>query len=120
MTASLTHEQLLAMFGLKARKQQQQQQSCSSGSASDDKDGASSSVASTRVFEEITGLSEEQIEGLTELESFIKVAERNQNRMELDQNTNYCLNLVVTGSISSNSRSISNGTEEFSSVDPDW
>ena len=43
--ASLTHEQLLAMFGLEAREQQQQQQSRSSGSAGDDEDGASSSVA---------------------------------------------------------------------------
>lgn len=80
LMASLTREQLLAMFGLEAREQhqqqQQQQQARPSGSAGDDEDGASSSVASTRVFEEIPGLSEEQIEGLTELESFIKVAEQ--------------------------------------------
>ena len=76
LMASLTREQLLAMFGLEAREQQQQQQSRSSGSVSDDEDGALSSVALTRVFEEIPGLSEEQVEGLTELESFIKFAEQ--------------------------------------------
>jgi hypothetical protein len=73
LMASLTHEQLLALFGLEAKEI----------SAVDDEptttDAASSSstgAASTRVFESIQGLSESQIEGLTELESFLNVTEQ--------------------------------------------
>jgi len=61
LLASLSQEQLLAMFALEAQDIQ----------TTEDGD-----TASTKVFESIEGLTESQIEGLTELESFIAVAEQ--------------------------------------------
>ena len=77
LMASLTHEQLLALFGLEAREV-----SAVAGeefTAESGGDGGSA-VPSTKVFESIKGLTESQIEGLTELESFIKVAEQSASR----------------------------------------
>ncbi len=73
LMASLTHEQLLALFGLEAREVSAvagEEFTAESGGDGD------SAVPSTKVFESIKGLTESQIEGLTELESFIKVAEQ--------------------------------------------
>lgn len=70
LMASLTHEQLLALFGQEAKEAAQLT------TTDDDADRSGASAASTRVFESIEGLTESQIEGLTELESFIKVAEQ--------------------------------------------
>ena len=80
LMASLTHDQLLNMFALEGN-------SSASNSAAEDGDEASSLSSSasatleasrTQVFESIPGLSQEQIAELTELESFIRVAE-NEN-----------------------------------------
>jgi len=71
LMASLTHAQLLALFGLEAKELPVEDDAGIGDVAS--KSGA---AASTTVFESIPGLTESQIEGLTELESFIQVAEQ--------------------------------------------
>lgn len=75
LMASLNHEQLLALFGLEAREAP----SAGGDESTSDGDGGSASTPSTKVFESIPGLTESQIEGLTELESFIKVAEQSSS-----------------------------------------
>ena len=74
LMASLSHEQLLALFGLEAREA-----TTAGGDESTSDDGGSAKTPSTKVFESIPGLTESQIEGLTELESFIKVAEQSSS-----------------------------------------
>ncbi len=59
---SLTQDQLLSLFGLEAQRR--------------DSEIGTPSEASTSIFESVPGLSEEQIVGLTELESFIQIAEK--------------------------------------------
>lgn len=68
LMTSLTHEQLLALFGLEAREEDEV--------ISAETSPSSKEAASTKVFESVKGLTESQIEGLTELESFIRVAEQ--------------------------------------------
>jgi len=85
LMASLTHDQLLSMFALEGNAGSSSSSSSSGAgsSAAEDGDGASSSSSAaatpeasrTQVFESIPGLSREQIAELTELESFIRVAE---------------------------------------------
>ena len=67
LMASLTHEQLLALFGLEAKEIPVAEDEPIDASSSSSRTGA----ASTKVFESIQGLSDSQIEGLTELESFL-------------------------------------------------
>jgi len=80
LMASLTHGQLLALFGLEAREPSLSGEEPDSSSTTSDDGNATASAhgtaASTKVFESIPGLTTSQIEGLTELESFIKVAEQ--------------------------------------------
>mmetsp|Transcript_5993 Transcript_5993/g.14866 ORF Transcript_5993/g.14866 Transcript_5993/m.14866 type:complete len:647 (-) Transcript_5993:157-2097(-) len=71
LMASLTHEQLLSLFALEAN--------ASSTERDPDDDGSSTEAARTQVFEGIPGLSQDQIAELTELESFIRVAETEQS-----------------------------------------
>ena len=65
--SSLTHEQLLSLFALEAKARE-----------SPESPALSSEAASSKTFETIPGLTEEQIVGLTELDSFLKVAEASQ------------------------------------------
>lgn len=66
LMSSLTQEQLLSLFALEAQRRD------SGGEAST----ATSAEASIKVFELIPDLTEEQVVGLTELESFLQVAEK--------------------------------------------
>eukprot|EP00531_Pseudo-nitzschia_arenysensis_P014868 CAMPEP_0116131646 /NCGR_PEP_ID=MMETSP0329-20121206/9119_1 /TAXON_ID=697910 /ORGANISM="Pseudo-nitzschia arenysensis, Strain B593" /LENGTH=639 /DNA_ID=CAMNT_0003626095 /DNA_START=127 /DNA_END=2046 /DNA_ORIENTATION=- len=77
LMASLTHEQLLALFGIEAKEV------AAVGDDSESGGDGGSAVPSTKVFESIKGLTESQIEGLTELESFIKVAEQSASSKSL-------------------------------------
>lgn len=72
LMASLTHEQLLALFGLEAKEISVAEDEPTDASSSSSTTGG----ASTKVFESIQGLSDSQIEGLTELESFLNVTEQ--------------------------------------------
>jgi hypothetical protein len=64
--SSLSQEQLLSLFALESQKR----------GASGTPSVASGESASSKVFETIPGLTEQQIVGLTELESFLHVAEK--------------------------------------------
>jgi hypothetical protein len=59
---SLTQDQLLSLFGLEAQRR--------------DAEIGTPSEASASIFEAVPGLSKEQIVGLTELESFMQIAEK--------------------------------------------
>ena len=76
LMASLTHEQLLSLFGLEARELP----TVGGEESTSDGDGGSATTPTTKVFESIPGLTESQIEGLTELESFIKVVEQSSSQ----------------------------------------
>jgi len=67
MMTSLTHEQLLSLFAQEAKARESPESPVSSSDA-----------ASSKMFETIPGLTEEQIVGLSELDSFLKVAEASQ------------------------------------------
>mmetsp|Transcript_12177 Transcript_12177/g.28917 ORF Transcript_12177/g.28917 Transcript_12177/m.28917 type:complete len:650 (-) Transcript_12177:191-2140(-) len=85
LMASLTDRQLLALFGLEARWD-------AAASAASDRDDDSegdgdetasteeeaSVAASTKVLATVEGLTESQIDGLAELESFLRVAEHDE------------------------------------------
>jgi len=73
LMASLTQEQLLSMFGLEA---QEREKSSAADGDNDADESSDSAAATTGVFEGIPGLSEQQIVELTELESFIQIAEK--------------------------------------------
>jgi hypothetical protein len=71
LMSSLSHDQLLSLFGLEAQRRE-------SSSVGDGIDEPSSSS----IFESIPGLSEEQITGLTELESFMHILEKSNESTE--------------------------------------
>ena len=77
LMASLSREQLLSLFALEA---QERDTGGEEEATLDDEISSSSSLPSTKVFENIPGLTEQQIGELTELESFIRIAEKQQQQ----------------------------------------
>jgi len=74
LMSSLTREQLLSMFALEGKEVTSA--TLDDTTAAGDGDGASLQLPTTTIFEDIPGLSEQQIIELTELESFIRIAEK--------------------------------------------
>mmetsp|Transcript_114 Transcript_114/g.105 ORF Transcript_114/g.105 Transcript_114/m.105 type:complete len:142 (+) Transcript_114:1212-1637(+) len=76
LMSSLTREQLLSMFALEGKEVTSA--TLDDTTAAGDGDGASLQLPTTTIFEDIPGLSEQQIIELTELESFIRIAEKQE------------------------------------------
>jgi len=68
LMASLTQDQLLSLFGLEAKR----------------RETTESTEPSSSIFEEVPGLSEEQIVGLTELESFMHIVEKSSENITVE------------------------------------
>jgi hypothetical protein len=67
LMASFSQEQLLSLFGLEAKRREAKDVSM---------DDVASTATPSSIFEEIPGITDEQVMGLTELEAFMKVLEK--------------------------------------------
>jgi hypothetical protein len=80
LMSSLSREQLLSMFALEGKEidnmMNTKNKDGSDGISDNNSNDDNNDVTSTKVFEEIPGLTEQQIIELTELESFIRIAEK--------------------------------------------
>jgi hypothetical protein len=74
LMSSLTQDQLLSLFGLEAK-----QRSAEAVPAVEGEELVSAAETGTSIFESIEGLSKEQVAGLTELESFMRVLEQSDD-----------------------------------------
>jgi hypothetical protein len=82
LMASFSHDQLLSLFGLNAQRHQDD----TSNTVDDDNTKMSSledgATGSSSIFESIPNITKEQVIGLTELESFMKVLENSSSILE--------------------------------------
>jgi len=86
LMSSLTREQLLSMFAIEGKDTNADDADSNNsevgGGINKDYDGDSNAPPTTAVFEGIPGLTEQQIVELTELESFIRIAEKQEQEQE--------------------------------------